>query len=467
MKRYILAILIVGFIQIAGFAQVNITLQFDVTQKIDSVSVQGYQSDTGFYKVLSKPYAKTLSIKEKKSLSPGLYFILCDSNMTAAFLISSAANQTFTVSIQDETFEYTGSVENQKYKEYLDQMNLFEMQMSALNQEFNDAKGRLPQYMLGPIVDTLNAKALRIKAATAKYQDEVIAENPGMLLASVIAASKEIPQPSKEISNNRMLLQEYYMQHYFDGFPWNDPRIFNTPIGDNKIKDFNSFIVQWRRKDLYPYVLSTLKAAKVNTESYYIFFDKLEKVIGDHASPYRVESVYIDMLKDMLTIPKLPELRKRHCMYEIGVIDKNHEGERANDFRIVTNTGDTTSLYEIQSEYLLLYLQHPTCPTCQRVRKLIADFPMLNKAIASGRLKVLTVYFEDELEIWNNYINSPEANPNYMHGWNFDQSIAEKNLYDTRAIPYMFILDKDKRILHKNVMENDLEDVIRQLHIIN
>ena len=99
-----------------------------------------------------------------------------------------------------------------------------------------------------------------------------------------------------------------------------------------------------------------------------------------------------------------------------------------------------------------------------QVRARIANYPALNNAIDNGNLKVLTVYFENDKDVWANYLKN-DANPHYLHGWNFDQTIENENLYDTRTIPYMFLLDKDKRVIKKDILVNEIEDYIQQLGI--
>ncbi|MCQ2283621.1 MAG: DUF5106 domain-containing protein [Bacteroidales bacterium] len=467
MKRS--AYIFLGFLLLQSlcFGQAKITIKIDTEKSYDSLKIQAYDTEQEFSPILEQKFSNTAVLSTKKSLHPGIYWILFDKTLGGAFLISPNSKQDFSIQITDSDVIFSETPENEHYKDYLNHVQTFDAQMQGLNQEFQDAKSRLPQYMLGPIVDTLNAKATRIAAEKERYQRQVIAENPHTTLAGIVQCGIEIPQPTKEIASDRMKMQEYYVSHYFDNFPWDYPYIFNTPIAKDKVKEFCSIISQLQRPEFDQYVMHALQSAKIDTATYFAFFDEVEKILGDHGSPLKIERLYIKMLKDMLTISKLPGNRQRHCTYELGVIDKNHVGDIAPNFKIVTHTGDTTTLHDIQAEYLLLYLQHPTCPTCQKVRGMMANFPFLNKAIASGRLKVLTVYFEDDAEIWKNYIHSNEANPSYMHGWNFDQSIEQNALYDTRAIPYMFILDKDKRILKKNVMETVLEDEIKMLNILN
>jgi cytochrome oxidase Cu insertion factor (SCO1/SenC/PrrC family) len=188
-------------------------------------------------------------------------------------------------------------------------------------------------------------------------------------------------------------------------------------------------------------------------------------VLGSNISPYKVEHTYIAMLKDALAYPKLDENRKRRYTRELGFVDKNHAGDTVPDFRLVLANGDTTTFYAIESEYTLLYLQHPTCPTCHQVRNRMKGFDKLNRAIESGKLKVVMVYFEDDPKVWDNYIHSSEANPKYLQGWNFDQTIDDKDLFDTRTIPYMFLLDKDKVVIKKDLLVNEIEPYIDYLKI--
>jgi len=450
--------------QLSAYSQMEIKVHFnDATY--DSIHIQKYND--GFNPVLSLKGATDVVFKQKKSLEPGLYFLVGDEKTLGSFILSSHKDQTFTIEVSSDNLSFANSHDNDLYNNYIQQIKNYGSQLDSLQQEYAQASQSMPQYMLAPLVENLTKQAEEISLHKREFQLQTGSELTGSLTATIALATLEIPTPPKEIQNQASEYQPYLLEHFFDNFPWNDPRVFNTPYADIRIKEFASFLVKSKKTEYGTYVLKALQAAKVDTASYFHLFDQLEKVLGDHASPVRIEPIYIQMLKDMQTLPKLPEFRARHCKYELSKIDINHAGDIAPNFTIVTNFGDTTTLHDIQSDYMLLYLQHPTCPTCQKIRKMIADYPTLNNAIASGKLKVLMVYFEDESEVWNNYIHSSEANPSYMHGWNFDQSIENKNLYDTRAIPYMFLLDKDKRIIKKNVMETELENEIRKLHIAN
>lgn len=450
----------------AVMAQVSIQMEIKGDKSYDSIFVKS-PSKLQTKQSLRAAFSPSVTLQDKESLKPGMYEIFCDSTFMTVILIPSEKNQKFSLKIENENVTYSNSKENMGYINYANDMAVFSDQLDSLNVLFQDAQRSMPQYMLKVFVDSLSASARRINSEMREYQKQTAAKNAGTLLGSVIATSTYIEDPPQEVVSNRRLFQKYYLEHFFDNFAWNDPRIFNTPIVANKLKEYCNMIYQVDRPEYDSLVVDALNRAKVNQTSYEYLFDELEHVLGSNISPYKVEHTYIAMLKDALQYPKLDENRERRYKRELGFIDKNHAGDTIPNFKMVLANGDTTSMYDIQSEYTLLYLQHPTCPTCHQVRNRMKDFDKLNKAIASGKLKVVMVYFEDDPKVWSNYIKSREANPNYLQGWNYDQSIDDEDLFDTRTIPYMFLLDKDKVVIKKDLLVNEIEPYIEYLKIGN
>lgn len=448
----------------AVMAQVSIHIEVKSDKPYDSIFVKS-PAKLQTKQVLKAAFAPSVTLQDKESLKPGMYEIIGDSTMLSMILIPSEKNQKFSLKIDDKDVVFSNSKENTGYINYIHDMAAFSNRLDSLNALFQDAQKNMPQYMLKVFVDSLSASARRINMEMREYQKQTAAKNAGTLLGSVIATSTYIEDPPQEIVTNRRLFQKYYLEHFFDNFAWNDPRIFNTPIVAHKLKEYCNMIYQIDNPEYDSLVVDALNRAKANQTSYEYLFDELEHVLGSNISPYKVEHTYIAMLKDALQYPKLDENRERRYKREMGFIDKNHAGDTIPNFNMVLANGDTTSMYDIQSEYTLLYLQHPTCPTCHQVRNRMKDFDKLNKAIASGKLKVVMVYFEDDPKVWNNYIKSKEANPNYLQGWNYDQSIDDNNLFDTRTIPYMFLLDKNKVVIKKDLLVNEIEPYIDYLKI--
>lgn len=467
MKKRNFTTLLMLALALTASAQVNIHIdikQDKDNKTYDSVFVKG-EAKLQIKKTLSAPYGSSVTLQDKESLKPGMYEIFGDSTFLAVILIPDVKNQKFQLEFDGEELTFLNSKENTEYYKYLNGITAYNKQLDSLNDEFQRAQRSLPQYMLKVFVDSLSAQARHINDEMRAFQRTTAAKHKGTLMGSVVATSTYLDDPPQEVLADRFLFNEYYIQHYFDNFAWNDPRIFNTVVVAQKLKEYCNMIYQLDSPQLDTFVVDALNRAKVNQTSYEYLFDELEYVLGRNISPYKVEHTYIAMLKDALQYPKLSEDRKRRYTRELGFIDKNHEGDTVPNFNIVLANGDTTSFYDVKSEYTLLYLQHPTCPTCHQVRNIMKGLDKLNRAIESGRLKVVMVYFEDDPQVWSNYVQSSEANPKYVQGWNFDQTIDDNNLFDTRTIPYMFLLDQDKRVIKKDLLYNDIEPYIERLRI--
>ena len=462
-KQTITSVLTLMF-AIAATAQVNIHVDLQNTKTFDSIFVKS-EARLQTKKYLSAPFGPSVTLQDKESLKPGMYDILGDSTFLGVILIPAEKNQKFSLKIDGEKVTFTNSKENTAYYNYLDDITTYTHKLDSLNEQFQQAQKSMPQYMLKVFVDSLSASARRINDEMRIFQQRTAEANKGTLFGSVVATSTYLQDPPQEIVSDRRAFQRYYIEHFFDNFAWNDPRIFNTPVVEQKLKEYCNMIYQLDNPDYDTLVVAALNKAKVNQTSYENLFDALQYVLGRIVSPYKVEHTYIAMLKDALTYPKLSEDRKRHHTRELGFINKNLAGDTIPNFVMVLANGDTTTIYDIQSEYTILYLQHPTCPTCHNVRNMMKNFPKLNQAIESGRLKVVMVYFEDDPKVWSNYINSSEANPKYVQGWNFDQAIDDNDLFDTRTIPFMFLLDKDKKVIKKDLLYNEIEPWIEYMRI--
>jgi len=430
--------------------------------KADSLFIKAYNVKTkNFTNLLSYKYENDITIKDKTPLDAGIYIIEADSLLLSEFLISDDKNQKFTLSFLQNDIQLTGSKENSANRDYMKKMAEFNRKLSELNTEFQMKQRELPNSMMQAFVDTFLIKLNNINAEKRLYQEKIIGENRGTLLASIIQSSMEAPSPPQEFYRDRMKLFTYLSEHLFDNFNWNDERLLKTPVLYNKFKSFAQQILPLETQVSIPIVLKVLHESKQNRNLYFALFDFLEHEFGSIKSPYRDELLYMEMLKDILQLPDLEDTRKMRYEYELNLISKNQSGEQAIDFNILLSTGDTTHLYAIDADFLLLYFQNPDCPTCSEVREKMKNMETLYHAISSGKLKVLTVYFENNEDIWRNYLKT-KAFPNWAHGWNYDLQISEKHLYDVRAIPMMMILDKEKRVIRKDIFSNELEEWLKR-----
>ncbi len=433
------------------------------TQKYDSLHLKSFDGKKDFVDLKVLPYSKTVIFKDKKSLEPGIYLLNGDSLGITEILISDNKSQQFSIVEKDSVVKFVNSPENEANQQYVKDMKEFDRRLYQLDMEFREMQSNnLPQYMMQPFVDSLMARAIRIGEEKTAFQQQKAEQYKQYLLGSIIKSTVDLPNPSREIYGNQRQRQMFIANHLYDNYAWEDVRMINTPIAVNKHKQFANILYYLDAEDAEPYLRTALKAAHANDQVYFDFFDKMEEVLGAAKSVYRVEDLYIIMLKDALAYDKIDKVRKTRYEAELKHLDKNLNGSILPNFNLLMSNGDTTTMYDIKSPYMLLYFQHPECPTCRQVRTKMKDYPILNKAIEEGKIVVLTVYFEKDKKVFENYLKN-EANPKWLNSWNYDNEIEKQELFYLVTIPYMFLVDKDKRVIKKDILYNEIEDYVKSL----
>jgi hypothetical protein len=431
--------------------------------KADSLFIKAYDVKTKkFANFLSLKFESDITIKDKIPLETGIYIIEVDSTILSEFIISDAKNQKFTISVLEDGIKVEGSKENSANRAYMKQMKEFDLRLKELNVEFQMMQQKeLPKSMMQSFIDTFMLKLKNFNLEKKVYQEKVINDNKGLLLATIIQCSIEAPPPPQDFYRDLTKLFTYLAEHQLDFFTWDDERLWNTSVLYNNMKTFAQHLLPLDSKITIPIVLKALNESKKNRKLYYVFFDFLEKEFGSVKSPYRDELLYIAMLNDILNTPNIEDTRRLRYEYEMNLITKNQPGALAIDFNILLADGDSTSLYAIEAETLILYFQNPDCPTCGEFREKMKDIEVLYHAIASEKVKVLTLYFEQNEELWRNYL-AKNAYKTWMHGWNYDFRISEEHLYDVRIIPTIMVLDKNKKVIEKDLFPNELEEWLKK-----
>lgn len=433
--------------------------------KADSIFLYSYTSNYRWEKTYALPYSEKVVFKQNEYLTPGMYIISTDSLSIAFFVISDQKSQTFTIHFDNGELRYEGSPENVENQKYLQQMAEFEQQAKFLNAEYSAVvSGNEPRDVQEQKVIQLSHRAEMLDSAKRYYQFTKAKELSGTLLSSIIRGSVELLKPSAEILNDRGKFENYLLQHHFDNFPWDDLRILKTPIAINKFRDYGYMITNVQKFKALVSLEETLTMLKEYPEAYTAFFEYMEKAFGDQNSPVFSQDIYLLMLNNALTLKNLPFEKKIRYEKTIARLDKNNAGDIAPDFPILLSNGDTTNLHAIKADYLILYLQNPDCPTCIEIREQMNSLADLNNAIDAKKIAVLTVYFEQNEDLWRSYL-AKSANPKYLNGWNFNMEIENKELYDTQIIPYIYLLDAEKRVLVKDMSVNELDEFLKTLKL--
>ena len=190
--------------------------------------------------------------------------------------------------------------------------------------------------------------------------------------------------------------------------------------------------------------------------------EMVARYLYDPNSPLRDEDYYLPFVRAMAESPLTEENMRTACRYEASGCALNPRGSLAPDFRIRTRTGRTLRLRDIRAGRTVLFFSNPGCSACREIMQELTAVPGVEEALADGTLAIVNVYIDGDLKAWKEY--EAQYPDNWINGYEPDGAVRERRLYDVRAIPSLYLLDADQRILLKDA---PVEKVLARLKTIN
>ena len=182
------------------------------------------------------------------------------------------------------------------------------------------------------------------------------------------------------------------------------------------------------------------------------FRDLVEKYLFDANSPLRNEDfygVYAARLAECDLIPA--EMRDKYAR-DARLCALNKVGTKAADFRFSDARGRIRTLYGIKAPYTLLFFSNPGCGACMDIINVLKGEPAIAQMISNGVIAVLNIYIDEDIDEWRSYM--PVYPEEWYNGFDPDFVIRNEILYNVRAIPSLYLLDKDKTVLLKDAPED-------------
>lgn len=176
-------------------------------------------------------------------------------------------------------------------------------------------------------------------------------------------------------------------------------------------------------------------------------------------SPFYNEGLYGVYLETMLEVLPEEDARRSSFDFKLRLLRRNKVGDKATDFSYYLPDGQKKSLVatSTRGNRLLLVFYDPECESCHEVlREMTAD-ASLAEAVKAGRVTVLAIYTEGNQEAWKKGLaDMPE-------GWIIGtdrQKVKEEALYDLKAMPSLYLLDGQKRVLLKDAPLGQIREVL-------
>lgn len=178
----------------------------------------------------------------------------------------------------------------------------------------------------------------------------------------------------------------------------------------------------------------------------------VEKYLYDPNSPFRNEDIYGAYAEKMASSELVDDVMRGKFEREARLSALNRVGTKAADFRFCDINGRYYSLYEIDAELTLLFFSNPGCTACKDIIDVLSNEPVISGLIKNGTMAVLNIYIDEDIQSWMSYM--PIYPETWYNGFDPDMLIRGDNIYYVRAIPSLYLLNKDKIVIMKDASES-------------
>lgn len=382
------------------------------------------------------------------------------------------------------------SEENKVFFEYVNFITTERMKVTELSKKREAMKKDDPEYK--KLTEQIDA----ISKGVVAYQDKLVKDNPTKLVSKIVKMSMDIvipeaPKNEKGIVIDSNFAYKYYRDHYFDNIDLKDDRLLNTPMFHSKFEDFFS------KKMLIQHPDTIIKYS-------YIFIDKLDqkselfKYCLTHITSTSEKSNIMGMDKIFVRLGqryycaknaegKSPAYwmteEKLKDICEKVEVNKNLVQGVVPPNVILRDTTDSKWIdyYSIKADYTILYFWDPECGHCKtstpKLQKLYAeklkarnvevfavgkavgeDFVKWKQFIKKNGLTFINVGLTDKL-----FTAAQQDARQFVPKFTTIQSLNYQETFDIFSTPRVFVLDKDKKIIAKQLSIAQLEDFLDHL----
>lgn len=253
---------------------------------------------------------------------------------------------------------------------------------------------------------------------------------------------------------------DYLVKHYWEHFNFDDTIYIHHPeITEQAWSDYLDILYHVPLETAREAIKETFKKAEVDKKVFEYFISLADKYLYDPNSPYRNEEFYIPVLESMVKSGLLTDTEKIRPIARLELALKNRIGTKALDFSYTLASGKQGSLHGIKSDYTLLFFNNPGCHSCEETMQSVKNSLRIKYLMSQDKITILAIYPDEELDEWRKHLTDfPDE---WVNAYDKKQIIRFKNLYDLKAIPSLYLLDKEKNVLLKDVTFETIEEYLR------
>ncbi len=409
---------------------------------IDSVSIDGNGA---------------FSYRFKNNAQIGMYRLRWGGNRFMDIVFNNE-NITFTThnnSIVD-SLNFTESLENQLYFDYLKKRNDNEYKLELLH----PLLGMYP--IDDPFFEKIQTHYDKINQDLKTHVDNVTSRYPATFAAKLIKADFT-PRPPASLPEEEHI--NYLRAKFFDNIDFSDSDLLYTGIIANKVIQYLSLYQNNRiskdqlEVEFIKAVNVIMNKTQINPEIYEFAMDYLINGFNsygfDRVITYIADNINLD--DQCFDSERKAELEKK-----VESLRKFAVGIKAPDFTAVDMSGKKVRLSETGAEYTLLVFWATWCPHCTG---LVKELRQLYLPDNKDKLEIITVSLDESEEDLQSFLAG--GGYDWINICDFKKWRGDVvQLYDIYATPTIFLLKNDLTIEAKPMNYNEVRNELFKRNVL-
>lgn len=397
--------------------------------------------------------------KRDEPYKPGHYYCYFSDGAAVQMLIDQ--DQTFSLTAPNAQnalleMKVEGSVDNELLYDVLKFEAGQQEEFRLLGEAVRGIRPGTPGY------DELQADRAELVTKRTNYQDALFAKHPKSLFTSFKRAGRnpqlqDVRLPDGTIDEQAQVAA--FRNEFWDDVDFNDIRLLNTPVIFNKLKRYTQELTPQNAKAI---IGSTekLMAKVMDKPEFFKFFanwitlqyepGKTTVMDGAAIHVHMIQNYFTKELafwSDSMTVYGLQQ-RADQMAYSLI-------GQKGPDITVPDVNGTPKRLYDLKKPFIAIYMYNPECEHC------IEETPKFVQVMneLKSELDVYAIALDTEPAKWKNFIKA-----NGMGNWTNVYDPTNRSIFKTYYVdntPELYLLNKDREIVAKNLKVSQLKDAIR------
>ncbi len=398
-------------------------------------------------------------IRRERPLPAGFYYFLLPGQRSFSILVDRDQRMTVHAQADDinNTIQVSGSINTELLYRNFKFQSAQDPELNQINQVLRSSAPGSPEYV--------RAKARQVQLVEARkaHLDEIYKAYPDAFFTKFKIAGQnpdwpEFRKPNGDLDTLRNMA--YYREHFWDGVDFTDDRLLSTPVIFNKLKRYITELTP-QQPDSIIKIADPLVQRVLPYKEYFKFFVNWIGLNYENGKTKVMdgEAVYVHMIETYITPEQaywdtpenIEKLRKKVWEMEASLMGRKGPDVRAQDV-----DGVSRSLYDLTAPIIVVFMYSPDCEHCQK---------------QSPEIERIYEHWKDRgVDFFGIGVNTNEADwrefvrKNHFTFTNvFDptnKAIYAKYYVD--ITPELYVLNKDRIIVAKNLVAEQLETVFER-----